>query len=46
MAARVPLIEAINMKGVCTLQIPDHIIFREFIKANYAGLCVRSTCDK
>jgi hypothetical protein len=45
MAARIPLIKAIDMKCVCTLQIADHIFVCEFVKANYTEVRVRPMCD-
>ena len=45
MAARIPLIKAIDMKCVCTLQIADHIFACEFVKANYTKARVRLMCD-
>jgi len=45
MATRIPLIKAINMKGVYTRQVADHIVFREFAEADHTKLSVRSLHD-
>jgi hypothetical protein len=45
MAVRIPLIKAIDMKCVCTLQIADRIFVFEFVKANYTKARVRPMYD-